>query len=275
MLLPKKYQIIILASILVILSLVMVSYSVKHPEKSGFFRRLVLATVAPLEGMVNASIKELGDLWTRYIFLIGLEEENRNLKKRNDQLRGRVIQYQEGYLEGQRLRKILELKEQIKYRTAVANVLGRNQFLSSRTIVINKGTSQGILVGMPVVSTQAVVGRIIETSWNVSKVLLIIDENSNIDAIVQGNRAQGILQGNGPRGCNLKYVHKMDDVRKGDAVISSGMGGIFPKGLLLGVVTGVSKKDADLFQKIEVTPSVDFAKLEEVMVFLIGKEADR
>ena len=273
--LPKKYQIIIIASILVILSLVMVSYSVKHPQESGFFRRLVLATVAPPEGMVNAAIKELGDLWTRYIFLVGLEEENRNLKKRNEQLRGRVIQYQEGYLEGQRLRKILELKERIKYHTAVADVVGRNQFSSFRTLLINKGTGQGMRVGLPVVSGQTVVGRIMETSWNVSKVLLIVDENSNIDALVQGNRAQGILQGNGPAGCNLKYVHKMDDVKKGDAVISSGVGGIFPKGLLLGIVTGVSKKEADLFQKIEVTPSVDFAKLEEVMVFLIGKDEDR
>jgi rod shape-determining protein MreC len=275
MLLPKKYQIIIIAALLIFLSFVMVSYSVKRPRESGFFRKLVLAVVAPLEETVNTSIGELGNLWKRYIFLVGLEEENRNLKKKNAQLLARVIQYQEGYLEGQRLRKILDLREGIHYSTVVANVVGKNQLSAFRTILINKGTGQGLRVGLPVVSHQAVVGRIMETSWNVSKVLLITDENSNIDALVQGDRAQGILQGYGPTGCNLKYVHKMDDVRKGDAVLSSGLGGIFPKGLLLGVVTSISKKDADLFQKIEVAPSADFARLEEVVVFLTGKDEDR
>ncbi len=270
--LPKKYQTIIIAALILILSLVMISYSVKRPREAGFFRRLVLATVAPLEGMVNGSIRELGGLWSRYIFLVGLEEENRNLKMKNAQLQGRVIQYQEGYLEAQRLRKLLDLREQMTYAATVANVLGKNPLSAFRTILINKGAAQGLRAGLPVISSQAVVGRIIETSWNVSKVLLITDENSNIDALIQGDRAQGILQGNGPAGANLKYVHKMENVKKGDAVLSSGMGGIFPKGLLLGVVTGVSKKEADLFQKIEVAPSVDFARLEEVIVLLTEKE---
>ncbi len=272
--LPKKYRILIIAALLIIFSFIMISYSVKRPRESGFFRKLVLATVAPLEETVNVSIRELGDLWKRYLFLVGLEEENRNLKKKNAQLLGRVIQYQEGYQEGRRLRKILELREGITYSTVAANVVGRNQLSAFRTILINKGTAQGLRAGLPVVSSQAVVGRIIEASWNVSKVLLITDENSNIDALVQSNRAQGILQGYGPAVCNLKYVHKMEDVKRGDAVLSSGVGGIFPKGLLLGVVTGISKKDADLFQKIEVAPSADFAKLEEVVVYLIGKDEE-
>jgi rod shape-determining protein MreC len=107
-----------------------------------------------------------------------------------------------------------------------------------------------------------------DVSWNVSRVLLIIDENSNVDALVQGSRAQGILQGGGSRACSLKYVSITEDVRPGMAVITSGIGGVFPKGLLLGVVTKVSKKEGGLFQAVDVAPAIDFGKLEEVLVLL-------
>jgi rod shape-determining protein MreC len=97
-------------------------------------------------------------------------------------------------------------------------------------------------------------------------VLLLIDENNNIGAILQRTRTQGIVSGAGSSGCILKYIYKNQDVKEGDSVISSGMGGIFPKGLLIGKVSHVQKQDAGLFLKINVAPFVDFAKLEEVLV---------
>ncbi len=112
------------------------------------------------------------------------------------------------------------------------------------------------------------VGRIIETSWHASRVLLLIDENSNIDALIQRSRAQGILQGAGAAGGNLKYISRTEEVLTGDVVLSSGLAGVFPKGLLLGTVTGVSRKEGGLFQKIDVAPAVDFGKLEEVMAVI-------
>ena len=140
-----------------------------------------------------------------------------------------------------------------------------------KTLLINKGTAEGLRVGLPVLADQGVVGRIIETSWHASRVLLMIDENSNIDALIQRSRAQGILQGAGSAGCNLKYISRAEEVQTGDVVLSSGLAGVFPKGLLLGVVTGVSRKEGGLFQKIDVAPAVDFGKLEEVMALIIGR----
>jgi rod shape-determining protein MreC len=110
------------------------------------------------------------------------------------------------------------------------------------------------------------VGRIIETSWHASRVLLLIDENSNIDALIQRSRVQGILQGAGSAGCNLKYISRAENVQTGDVVLSSGLAGVFPKGLLLGFVTGTSGQEGGLFQKIDVASAVDFGKLEEVLV---------
>jgi rod shape-determining protein MreC len=106
----------------------------------------------------------------------------------------------------------------------------------------------------------------------VSRILLLIDESSHIDALLQEGRQQGILQGAGSREYYLKYIPKTETVKVGDVVLSAGLSGVFPKGLLLGVVTSADKNDPSMFQKVRVAPCVDFTKLEEVVVFLIEKD---
>ncbi|MEK7373963.1 MAG: rod shape-determining protein MreC, partial [Thermodesulfobacteriota bacterium] len=171
----------------------------------------------------------------------------------------------EGSLEAMRLQKLLELREGFPPRAVAARVIDRNRSSLFKTLLINKGTADGLRVGLAVLSDQGVVGRIIETSWHASRVLLLIDGNSNIDGLIQRSRAQGILQGAGSAGCSLKYISRAEEVLAGDVVISSGLSGVLPKGLLLGVVTGASRKEGGLFQKIDVAPAVDFEKLEEVL----------
>jgi rod shape-determining protein MreC len=119
---------------------------------------------------------------------------------------------------------------------------------------------------MPVIAPPGLVGRLTDVSWHVSKVLLFIDESSNVDAILQRTRTQGIIRGDGARGCELKYILKNQDVQEGEVVVSSGIGGVFPKGLLIGVISRADRQDAGLFFKISVTPFVDFSKLEEVLI---------
>ena len=269
MLFPKKHQSIIIACLLVIISLIILSYSMKQPNKDGFFRRLVLEAAAPLADMITVSFKGLNEVWKRYIILVGMEEENRRLKKDNALLTQEIIQYREGYLEGIRLQKLLALQEKVKYPTITARVIDRDQTSIIKTILINKGTSHGLRVDLPVVADQGVVGRIISASWHASKILLLIDENSNIDALVEETRIQGILQGAGSSGCSLKYIPKTETVALGNIVISSGLSGLFPKGLLLGVVKNVDKTNSGLFQKIDIAPFVDFARLEEVTVIVL------
>jgi rod shape-determining protein MreC len=271
MLFPKKHQSIIIACLLVIISLIILSYSMKQPNKDGFFRRLVLEAAAPLADMITVSFKGLNESWKRYIILVGMEEENRRLKKENALLTQEIIQYREGYLEGIRLQKLLALQEKVKYPTITARVIDRDQTSITKTILINKGTSHGLRVDLPVVAEDGVVGRIIEASWHASKILLLIDENSNIDALVEETRIQGILQGAGSSGCSLKYIPKTETVALGNIVISSGLSGLFPKGLLLGVVKNADKTNSGLFQKIDIAPFVDFARLEEVTVIVLDK----
>jgi rod shape-determining protein MreC len=273
MLFPKKYHTAVIASVLIIISLIILSLNLKRQGEAGFFRKLIIETATPFENAIGSAIHGIGNVWKRYIFLIGLEEENRKLKKKVDILTGELIKYREVYLEGLRLKEHLALRENVELPMVVARVIGREGISVFKTILINKGTTDGIRVGMPVASPEGVVGRVVEASWNVSRVLLVIDFNSNIDAIIQGSRAQGVLQGGGATGCILKYVERSEEVKIGDPVLSSGVGGIFPKGLLLGSVVNVDRKDAGLFQKIDVLPAVYFSRLEEVSVIITkGKE---
>jgi len=268
MLIPHKYHPPVVAAILLIISLAVISYSASRLSETGFLRKMVLEAAAPVEDAVNISLKGLHDSWKRYLFLVGMEDENRRLRHGNAVLSEQINHYREGYIEGMRLRKLLNLKDGLTNRVVAARVVDRSRASLFKTILIDKGTADGMRVGFPVLSEQGVVGRIIETAWHASQVLLLVDGNSNIDGLIQRSRAQGILQGAGSAGCNLKYISRVEEVLPGDVVLSSGLAGVFPKGLLLGVVTGVSRKGEGLFQKIDVAPAVDFEKLEEVLALI-------
>jgi rod shape-determining protein MreC len=262
----RNYKSIIFIVILLTASLIILSYNLKQESHAGLIRKIVLEIAAPIQNVMDASIKSIASAWSRYIVLIGLEEENNNLKKKINDLKSQLTLYQEGYLEAQRLRNLLALKDDHNYDFIAARIIGREQISFSKTILINKGTTQGLNIGMPVLAGSGLIGRVIDVSWHAAKVLLLSDESSNIDAIVQRNRTQGIIRGAGSHGYVLKYISKTQDVKEGDVIVSSGIGGVFPKGLMLGAVNHVDRSEAGLFLKIYVTPSIDFSKLEEVLV---------
>jgi rod shape-determining protein MreC len=272
----KRYQTIITALVLLFVSLVVFSLSLKSPQSEmAIFRKVVLETIAPVEGAVNSAFGYVGGLWERYIFLVGLEKENRELTARLSALNVELNGYRENDLEYERLRKYIGLEKDIGYPTIAAKVVGRNRPSVFKTILINRGTKDGVSIDCPVVAAEGIAGRVIEVSWNVSKVLLLVDYNSNIDALIQRSRVQGILQGDREGECDLKYVERSEEVKVGDAIVSSGLAGIFPKGLLLGRVRNVQKEKSGLFQKIKVSTEVDVTKLEEMLVILREKGGSR
>ena len=273
MLIPRKYHSIVVAAVLLIVSLVVISYSATRLTETGLLRKLVLEAAAPVEGAINVSLKSLHHAWKRYLFLVGLEDENRRLQREIAVLNEQLNHYREGALEGERLRQLLAMQETFQRKTVAARVVDSHRASVFKTILIDKGTAEGVRVGFPVLAHQGIVGRIIETSWHASRVLLMNDENSNIDALIQRNRAQGILQGGESAGCTLKYISRAEEILPGDVVISAGIAGVFPKGLLLGTVTAASRKEGGLFQKIEVAPAVDFGKLEEVLILILPPAA--
>lgn len=264
----KNYKPLILVAFLLIIALIMLSYNTKYDKGGGFFRKIVLEAAVPVQKFLHITTKSIGDSWERYVTLVGLVEKNKELTKTINQLESELLLYKEDHLEAERLRKLLELKESLGHSLVSAHVIAREQAALTKTIIIDRGGVDGLRSGMPVVAPPGLIGRLIDVSWNVSKVLLIIDESSNVDVMLHKTRVQGIFSGSGFRGGILKYITKNHDVSKGDIIISSGMGGVFPKGLLIGQVRSVEKLDAELFLKIKVTPFADLAKLEEVFVLI-------
>lgn len=272
MFIPKKHRSTLVAAVLLIGAFILLTYGFSRPSETGVLRKLILGTAVPIKHTLNVPLKGLNSLWKRYLFLIGLEADNRSLRRENDVLSAELNQYREGYLESQRLRKLLDLRESFPHRTVAARVIDRGRASLFKTFLIDKGTAEGLQVGLPVLADRGVVGRVIETSWYASRILLIIDANSNIDALIQRIRAQGILQGAYPAGAHLKYISRKEEIQPGDAVVTSGLAGVFPKGLPLGVVTAVSRQEGGLFQRIEVSPAVDFGRIEEVIILIPARE---
>ncbi|MBW2599545.1 MAG: rod shape-determining protein MreC [Deltaproteobacteria bacterium] len=265
---PKRYYTVVAVLVLVVAFLTIFSLNFKSPGKAGLFKKIVLEMAAPLNYAVNSVFSSIGGAWERYVMLVGLEGENRELKARVTFLMKEVNDYREMSLEYVRMKKLMNIRGNIGFPTVAARVVGRDRLSVFRTVLIDKGTADGIKPGFPVITEEGVAGRVIEASWNVSKVLLLVDYNSNIDAIIQKNRCRGVLRGCGRSGCELKYVQRSEDVKVGDVVISSGLAGVFPKGLVLGGVAAVDKEEAGLFQRIRVSPAVDVNKMEDALVIL-------
>jgi len=262
----KKYKTVIFVAVLLVTALTMIFLNLKYGSERSPVREIVLAAVAPAQKALTVSIASVKNAWLRYITLVGIEGENKRLRKRIDELTAMNLSYQESYLEAQRLKKLLAFSEEHKYRFISARVIGREPSALSRTILIDKGSAHGLKTGMPVCAPPGLIGRLVDVSWHSARVLLFIDENSNIDAVVQRNRTQGIISGAGSRGMILKYISKTQDVQDGDVIISSGMGGVFPKGMLIGQVIHVDRQEASLFLKISVASYTDLSKLEEVLI---------
>jgi rod shape-determining protein MreC len=161
-----------------------------------------------------------------------------------------------------------------------AEVIGQDPSSWFKSVAINRGEKDGIRMGMAVISPEGVIGQILKTAPHFSTILLITDYNSAIDSIIQRTRAKAIVEGTGENQCQLKYLLRTEEVDVGDIVITSGLSGNFPKGLMVGKVRKVDKKGHGVFQYAELVPSVDLTKLEEVLVitespFQEGKEKKR
>lgn len=172
----------------------------------------------------------------------------------------------EARYENERLRALLELKTQNEKYVTSAEVIARDPTNWSQVLWINKGTDNGISKNMLTVTPLGVVGRIYRVFNDRANIIQISDLNSSVAVRLQSSRAEGILEGTGNSKCYLKYVSHDAEVVIGDAVITSGLDGIYPEGLIVGHVTNMVKKEGDFFQVIEVLPAQNLKTIEEVAI---------
>ncbi len=257
---------LILGIILTLILILIVSTVGREDFKAP--HKLALEVVGAIQAGFSRVISGFGNVWDGYIALVGVKKENKELLKEIHRLKAQNSNFLEAAATNVRLTKLLNMKESIAPPTLPAEIIGKDPSQWFKTIIINRGSRDGVKKGMPVVTVEGVVGQVKNTAPHFSKVLLANDPNSAIDVSIQNNRVQGIIKGNGKGGFSLNYVLKNYDIEKGDRVITSGVGGVFPKGLAAGTVISVVKGRRGMFQQIEVEPDVDFSKLEYLIVIL-------
>jgi rod shape-determining protein MreC len=251
--------------------LAVLSLSLKRAPVVKTVEGVIVSLTAPAINGLNFLGDSLKRFWLGYVYLVGVEKENDKLKRRLEEYVQKEVRYQEALLLARRLEALLDLKKQVALPVTGARVVAFDPSQWSRCVIVDMGTSEGVTLGLPVLSRGGIVGRIVETYSHYAKVMLIVDRNSGADAMVQRTRVRGILQGKGGNRCSLEYVPKNADVEVGDLVLASGLGGIYPAGQVFGRVTQVDKNPSGPFQEIMVTPGGNLSALEEVLIVKTAK----
>ena len=264
----KNKKNIILVSTILLFSLALMTLNVKQEKGTRFLDSVVGVILSPFQNFFTQTIQSVSVGIDHYFFLAGVARENDQLKLEVQRLISEKNKLVERLASQKRLAKLMAYEDDWEKKALVASVIGRDATQWSKVVVINKGTQNGIRNHLAVVTDAGVIGQVIHAGSNTSKVLLIVDGRSAVDALFQESRISGVVVGAGENECKLKFVPNMADVKVGDHVLSSGLGGIFPKGLIIGKVSQVSRKKQGLFQDITLVASLDLSRLEEVLGLL-------
>ncbi len=251
---------------LMILSLHLLSTGVRPGDLASRPQSALFEVMRPVQASMTGVTESGSSLVQGYLDLVGVRRENLRLKAELARVKTDQSRAAELETENRHLSELLALRSALGLKSVGANVIGSDASGISRSLVLGQGSESGLAPGMAVLSTQGVVGKIIATSRHASRVLLIDDHNSALDAFDQRTRARGIIAGVVDDGLTMKYVDRSQEVKAGDTVVTSGLDGIFPRGLVVGTVKSVSGEGPGMFLSVMVAPAVDFRGLEQVLV---------
>jgi rod shape-determining protein MreC len=270
----KKMVILLVAVLLVLL---LASSLAQGKYKFAFMEKVITTVFAPVQYVVTNVGFTFRNIGLSTGELITVYRDNKNLRIENENLRQNNLNLTEIMAENARLRSMLDYKKGApQFDLVTAAVVGRDPGTWTSTIIINRGTADGIVKDMPVVTPQGLVGSVVSVYGNVAKVNLVLDPRSAVGALVQRpeSRIAAIVEGNSATPLTPKMVNiaRDADVIKGDKIITSGFGGIYPKGLLIGEVVDLVNEEGGLLKYAVLNPAVDFDRLEEVSVIVGSRE---
>ena len=228
---------------------------------------LALDIAVPIQKFVAIPFEIARGSWSDYIALQGVRRENGDLRTKLAESEDENLQLREALVASGRLDRIAEMSEEFDVPMLRADLVGLDASTWFRSVLIDRGRNHGVHSGMPLISELGVVGLVTATSRNAAKGMLLLDRQSAVSAVVQRSRDRGVVRGTGD-GLVFEFVGRDADVAPGDLLITSGLGGVFPKGLRIGVVSSVEEASAQLQREAAVDPVVDFGRLEQVFVML-------
>ena len=252
---------------LLVFHLALISMQVEDPSGMSLFRKSVLSAGVPILSASAAVWRGAKNTWGNYVWLIGAREENERLRAAVRDLTLR--EYALGQLRGQnaRLLQLLAFKQAAEFRTIGARVIGRVPDFLSGVVFVDRGSDDGVQKNAPVLAGAGIVGRAVVVSRQQTQVQLISNADASVGAMLAASRSPGVLKGTGGLPLRLDYINNTEQVAAGDVVVSSGLDGIYPKGIPIGRVVKAQKGKA-VFLDIEVDPFADLLRVEEVLVVL-------
>jgi rod shape-determining protein MreC len=262
----RRNRVLVASLCCLLLAAVLVASTATGRGRADRFGRLVLDVMAPLQRLGTGFTGGVAEAWRDAAAIFRRRAELDWLYERIANLETQTVRLEEVEQENQRLRELLAFRQRLAGEMQPAAVVGRDATGLARTLTIDRGERDGVVKGAAVLAPGGIVGQVFLASAHAARVLLITDHNSGVDAIVQRTRARGIVEGTVTEGCGLKFVKRTEDLQPGDVVVTSGVDGIFPRGLPIGQLTSVDKRGQGLFQYAAVRPFVDFDRLEEVLV---------
>jgi len=233
--------------------------------------RIAISISSPFQLMVTRTIGFTESIWRTYFLAVLAVKENVDLRAQLSLAMENKNRCEELEQENSRLKKFVDFTSLVPDTYVAAQVIARDPSPWFKTIMIDKGDMDGVIKGSPVLVSEGIVGQIIKVSKYYSRVLLITDRNSAVDALVQSTRVRGMVKGNNEGNCTFVFALRTDEIKADEMIVSSGLDQVFPKGLKIGRILDVKKTHSQLFQDITIETSVDFDKLEEVLVFINAK----
>lgn len=233
-----------------------------------WWQAIVLEVTAPIERVVSAPIDGTRQFFSDYVELLGVKAENRRLERRIAEIESENLQFREALVSSGHLARVASMRDEIEIPMLPAEIVGLDVAPWFRSVLVDRGESHGVHPGYPVVTHEGVVGLVTATSSHAAKTMLVLDRQSSVDALVQRSRARGMVRGVGRDRLEFEFVVRDSDVALGDAIVTSGLGGVYPKGLRIGRVSELADAGGRLTRIAVVTPAVDLGRLEQVFVLL-------
>ena len=244
--------------------------SMRDPRKISGPDAVIVRIATPLQ-LVSATLaRGMSSLWGDYIYLVDVKEDNTRLSSQNARLQERVRKLEALEEENRRLHRLLDLKQSLKTEVVSAQVIGKNtnEFFRVARVTLDRD-ARDVGANLPVLSQDGVVGTTLKTAGDTVDVRLVVDAGSSVDVVVQRTGARGFVRGTGDESkyaCSVQYVERTDEVEVGDLLVTSGVGRRFPKGIPVATVTQVVRRDFGIYQQVTATPTVDFSRVEEVLI---------
>ncbi len=252
--------------------------NMKSPESQNTMDRAILHVSAPVEMAAAMVARGVGDVWDDYVYLVDVKHDNERLAYDNARLREQVHSLEQTQVESRQLRRLLQLKDSTPGEAVSAQVIGKDftEFFRVTRIVLDK-SARDVRSHMPVISPDGVVGAVLHVAGDTVDVQLAVDAAFGVDVEDERTRARGFVRGTGDParyGCKVEMVDSRDDVEIGDLLVTSGKGRWFPRGIPVAKVTKVIKRELGRDQDVDAAPTVDFSRLDSVLVLVTSPGDD-